>query len=501
MATSQLSAPRPRVAAAGLVIVASALLGASLLYAGLYFAGWLTSGSGHPATAGSADDATSSDEPNVVKFEASKWKAAGIRTAPADQGPLLQTLTRPGRIGTHPKKTAQLSPLVEGIVREIDVQRGADVKAGDVLIVLDSKELGQGKLELAKARLALAVAAAAHDWTKTVHQNTADLLHAMGEGLLIADIEKRFTGRAIGEWRQQLIGAYSRRNKAKIDFTSQDALFREGAGSAAALRTAKSAFETADATLQSLREDIQFQNQQQLRAAQEKLRAAQGQVSVAETYLLMVGYSPKDVAAMDPIKEGAKIGHYPIRAAFDGTVLSVMAGLGERVSPQKPVLEQSDLSRVRIETELTEADLPALRQLYGKSITFRGPGMSEPRQAAIHYIGSIVDKMTRTIDVDAYVDNPGHVLKPGMFVDVSMQFGPAAPVVQVLASAIQRQAGETFVFVPKDDDHFERINVRVGRATPQHVEIVEGIAAGQLVVVEGGFALKTEMLRSTLSPE
>jgi len=165
------------------------------------------------------------------------------------------------------------------------------------------------------------------------------------------------------------------------------------------------------------------------------------------------------------------------------------------------MLQLCDLSRVRIETELTEADLPALRRLHGNTITFRGPGMDEPQKAEIHYIGSIVDKTTRTIDVDAILDNPGHRLKPGMFVDVELQFGPDAPVVFLPASAVQRHAGATFVFVPKREDQFERVPVRLGRATPQHVEIVEGIAAGQPVVVQGGFALKTEMLRATLNPE
>src|SRR5262249_45346523 len=140
-------------------------------------------------------------------------------------------------------------------------------------------------------------------------------------------------------------------------------------------------------------------------------------------------------------------------------------------------------------------------RLHGKTLTFRGPGMEKPLQAEIHYIGSVVDKTSRTIDVDAILDNPDHRLKPGMFVDVELRFGPDTPVVYLPTSAIQRHAGETFVFVPKGEEQFERINVQLGRSTPRHVEIVEGIAAGQPVVVEGGFALKTEMLRATLSPE
>ncbi len=410
-------------------------------------------------------------------------------------------LSRPGRVATDHKNTAQLSPLIEGIVRNVSVRRGDQVKAGEVLMLLDSKELGQAKLELAKARLALTLATAQHQWTQTVHKNTADLLRAIAQGMAIAEMDKRFEGRAIGEWRQQLVGAYSRRNRARIDLDSQEKLAGQGAASAAALRTAQGAFETADATLQSLREDLHFQNEQQFRADEHKLRAAEGQVHLAETYLLMVGYSRPEVAAMDPVQEGPKVGHYPIRAPFDGTVLSVSAGLGERASPQTPVLQLCDLSRVRVEAEFTEADLAALRRLHGNTIAFRGPGLDEPRKAEIHYIGAIVDKTTRTIEVDALLDNPDGRLKPGMFVDVEVQFGPEAPVVHVPASAIQRHAGATFVFVPRDEDRFERIAVRLGRTTARHVEIVAGVQAGQPVVVDGGFALKTEMLRATLRTE
>jgi membrane fusion protein, heavy metal efflux system len=501
MAISQLSAPRPRAAAAGLGMFMGALVGAALLYGVLYFAGWLSAGSDSSTNNGSPDDRSSSDEPSVITFAESKQKAAGIRTEVATYGPLLQTLQRPGRIGTDPRKTAHLSPMVDGIVRDVHIRRGDEVKAGATLLVLDSKELGLAKLELAKARLALSVTTAQHDWTKTVNKNTAELLATMAQGMAIGEIEKRFVGRAIGEWRQQLITAYSRRNRAKVSLESQEKLESQGAGSAAALRAAQGEFETADATLQALREEIHFQNQQQLRAADEKLRAAQGQVSVAETNLLMVGYSREEVTAMDPVREGAKIGHYPIRAPFDGTALSVSASLGERAGPQAPVLQLADLSRVTVEADLMAADIPALRRMQGRKVTFNGPGVDGPLKADVFHVGDIVDEKTRTIPLVGYVDNPDHRLKPGMFVDVELQYGPDAPVVHLPASAIQRHAGETFVFVPKGEDQFERIAVRLGRATRDRVEIVEGIQTGQPVVVEGSFALKTEMLRATLSAE
>jgi multidrug efflux pump subunit AcrA (membrane-fusion protein) len=105
------------------------------------------------------------------------------------------------------------------------------------------------------------------------------------------------------------------------------------------------------------------------------------------------------------------------------------------------------------------------------------------------------------IALRALADNRDRRLKPGMFVQVQIRHGPPEPVVQVPNSAILRHAGETFVFIAKGDDKFGKVEVRLGRATADRVEIVAGVEAGQPVVVEGGFALKTEMLRSTLTAE
>jgi membrane fusion protein, heavy metal efflux system len=491
MATTPLSVPRPRLGAEGLFALIGAVLGAALLLAALYFAGIVGRAADDPPHGAAPSDPPSSDEPALIKFEESKAKASGLRIAPAERRLMLQTLTRPGRITVNNRKVAHLSPMVEGIIREVPIHPGQNVKTGDVLIILDSKELGQAKLELAKARLALAIARAQHEWVEAVHNNTAELLQAMAQQIAIADIEKRFTGRPIGEWRQQLITAYSRHNRSKINLASLEKLETQGAASPVAMRAAQGEAETAEAAFQALREEINFQNQQQLRSAAQKLREAQGQAGVAEAYLLMVGYTKQEVTAMDPINEGAKIGYYPLRAPFDGTVLTVPSSLAERASPQAPVVQIGDLTRLQVVVDLTETDLPAVRQLPGRKIAIRGPGLDTPVEAEVSRIGDVVDQVTRTIPLVAMAANADRRLKPGMFIDAQIRYGPETPVIQVPASAIQRHAGRTFVFVPKGDDEFATVDVRLGRATADAVEIVDGIAEGQPVVVAGGFALKT----------
>jgi RND family efflux transporter MFP subunit len=493
MATSSLSLPRQRLAVPGFFALGGAALGAAVLYGTLYLAGLVGAA---PAADGQRGDATPADDPDVVTFEASKWEAAGLRVEPARYRPLLETLRRPGRINL--KKVAQLAPMVDGIIRDVRVNVGQNVKAGDVLLILDSKELGQAKLELARARLSLALATTHHDWVDAVNKNTAELLQAMAQGVSIPDIEKRFTGRPIGDWRQQLITAYSRRTRSKANLQALEKLEIQGATSITALRTAQGEYETAEATFQAQREEIHFQNQHQLRTADHKLREAQGQVGVAETALLMLGYPHAEVSAMNPIAEGATIGYYPLRAPFDGTVLARPSQLGERAGPQATVVQIADLTQVWVQADLTESDLPAVRALHGKQIAFHGPGLDQPMHAEVTRVGDLVDHSTRTIPLVSLGDNSERLLKPGMFVEVELRHGPDAPVVQVPASAIVRHAGATFVFVPRGDDTFAKVDVKLGRATADAVEIIGGLERGQRIVVAGGFALKTEMLRATL---
>jgi cobalt-zinc-cadmium efflux system membrane fusion protein len=213
-----------------------------------------------------------------------------------------------------------------------------------------------------------------------------------------------------------------------------------------------------------------------------------------------MGFSPAEVAAMDPALEKDKVALYSMRAPFAGTVIGKFASLSERVSPQMHVVQLADLSKVWVEADVPEADAPFLEGIAGKSLQFRIDG-PDPKvwSAKVFAPGDMVDKDTRAIPVRAVADNRGRKLRPGMFVKVELTRGAGDPVVQVPASAIQHHDNRTFVFVPEDNDTFRRVDVTPGRESASMVEISAGLTAGQTVVVEGGFALKSEMLRKLLS--
>ena len=88
-----------------------------------------------------------------------------------------------------------------------------------------------------------------------------------------------------------------------------------------------------------------------------------------------------------------------------------------------------------------------------------------------------------------------------MFVEVRLPKVAATNALLVPESAVQQHAGELFVFVQRKDDEFERRRVVRGRTFDGMVEIISGVNEGDNVVIKGGFALKSEMLRELMTEE
>jgi cobalt-zinc-cadmium efflux system membrane fusion protein len=74
-----------------------------------------------------------------------------------------------------------------------------------------------------------------------------------------------------------------------------------------------------------------------------------------------------------------------------------------------------------------------------------------------------------------------------------------ATVLQVPLTAVLEHEGKAFVFVHVDDDTFVRRDVGLGRRNATAVEVLDGVVAGDAVVINGGFALKSQMLAALLA--
>jgi len=119
---------------------------------------------------------------------------------------------------------------------------------------------------------------------------------------------------------------------------------------------------------------------------------------------------------------------------------------------------------------------------------------SQETIAQINHVGSVVEEESRSVPLVAVLDNNDAHYKPGMFVWVELPQGEIRERLVVPTEAVMRHEGRAFVFVPAGVASFARRDIRTGIETKQFTEVVEGLTAGDQVVVEGVFVLKSRLL-------
>jgi cobalt-zinc-cadmium efflux system membrane fusion protein len=114
-------------------------------------------------------------------------------------------------------------------------------------------------------------------------------------------------------------------------------------------------------------------------------------------------------------------------------------------------------------------------------------------------VGATMSEQTRTVKVRAKIDNSGMELRPGMFCKATLSLDNGQEeVLAVPLSAVFADEGKSFVFKHWKDDFYVRQDVSKGRVFSGMVEILDGLQAGETVVAEGAFLLKSDVLREKM---
>lgn len=447
--------------------------------------------------AGVPDESSTLAQP--ITFPKESWQAASLKMAPVGRAPLPQVVSLTGKIALNEDRVAHIFPMVEGRVDEVKFNFGAQVKKGDLLVVIQSREIGQALLQLYQNRLARDFAVQKDVWTQTTAANTLDLIKLIREEAPIERIESQLRDRPLGEFRDKLMTAYIDRFKSQQDLARLQPLQEGGAIPGKQLLEAQANSSATRASLQSFVEQVQQDVTQASTTSAQAVKELQTRVAVDETNLTILGMTSESLANIDP-KQGESLSHYSIYAPFDGTIISKDAVLLERVGPETQLLSIADLSTVWVRVDIYEEHLPLLKQAQNQTVQLTSnswPGQTF--EAEVFYTGDVVDENSRTLSLRAIAKNDEGKLKPGMFVNVQLPSTVQADVLQIPATAVMDHERKSFVFVHKGGDEFERRDVLLGRSNGQAVEIVSGLEEGESVVTEGGFALKSQMLAELLS--
>jgi membrane fusion protein (multidrug efflux system) len=178
----------------------------------------------------------------------------------------------------------------------------------------------------------------------------------------------------------------------------------------------------------------------------------------------------------------ARLGDTVIRAPFGGRVGLRRVSVGSLVSPGTVITTLDDTSVMKVDFAVPENQLGSLRD--GLELTARTAAQPDrPLKGRVLTVDSRIDPATRSVTVRALVPNTESLLRPGMFVNVTL----TKDVYQALVipeQALVPEQSRQFVFVVAGGKVARR-EVQIGRREPGKVEIVGGLAQGERVVVEG----------------
>jgi RND family efflux transporter MFP subunit len=178
-------------------------------------------------------------------------------------------------------------------------------------------------------------------------------------------------------------------------------------------------------------------------------------------------------------------------APIDGTVAAVNVAPGQFVDDGENLFHLVDLDRLWLEVRVPEANIGELLEPGG--VWFRVEGFDQTFEASAERVvamGGVVEKATRTVALLFEVDNPGRILRVGMFARAHVLTGaprnvPALPVHSIIADG-----GIDTAHVQVEGESFERRTVRLGVRDRHHVEVLSGVEAGERVVTRGAYAVK-----------
>lgn len=235
--------------------------------------------------------------------------------------------------------------------------------------------------------------------------------------------------------------------------------------------------------------------------SQAEIASRQAQLSRVEEKLHRFGLSEKQVSDITKNEGGHRTASDTIlRAPFDGTVIKYDVGKGELVGREKELFTIVDTANVWVQGDVYEKDLGSIPS-QGDCLVTVSSYANVPFRGKITYLSDFLDPNSRTAKLRCVVPNGDGRLKLEMFADMVIPIKASANVLLVPKSAIQEINGETVVFVRRDATHFEKRPVKLGPQGDKDFEVVSGLRAGEQVVTQGSFYLKTAMMRGSIGEE
>ena len=432
-----------------------------------------------------------------VELAAEKFASANVQLMTIGKHPLQKIRTLPGKLDYRFSRRVDLKAPVDSVVQQILAKPGDAVSQGTRLAMLDSPEIGLVRAEVEKNKAELEIARQARDWADQVEKNLDDLTVALKAHPKPQDIEKEFEERLLGEHRQHVLAAYSRYQLAnELQKDIQTAVGR-GAVSATLAKQRESAREVANSEYHAATEQSRFDaKQKQAKTKADEVYAARLLDVSRQKLKLLLGANSEFVEIPEANRDNTQsLTRYYLIAPIEGTIEQRSMANSQRISAGTSLYVVANTSSLQIEADLRERDWQALTLTEGQKLRVKVPALNDREfTGSVDYVGRAVSPETQAVPLVGVLPNPQKLLKPGMFVWVSVPLGETQESLAVPPSALMTHEGKKFVFVEEKPRVFRRVDVTTGMETQQWVAITRGLQPNQRVVARGAFLLKSELL-------
>jgi multidrug efflux pump subunit AcrA (membrane-fusion protein) len=197
---------------------------------------------------------------------------------------------------------------------------------------------------------------------------------------------------------------------------------------------------------------------------------------------------------VDPSKPGMNFVPSAVKSPISGTIVSLPAQLGGTVAPQMAVAKISSTGSLEVRAYVAERFISKMRVGLRAELTLDAyPGRTF--RATVRELSPVVDPVSRTLEVKLSIGASDAQLRSGMFAKVKVYTDERGSVVTVPVASVVRRGGESFLFVAEDGppaaDGAKALSVakkravKMGILVDDRLEIVEGIEAGERVVMRG----------------
>jgi HlyD family secretion protein len=377
-----------------------------------------------------------------AKDSGEKEVAVPVQVATVERKTIQHTVAAEAIL--FPLQQAAITPKISAPVKVFYVKRGSRVHKGQLLAVLEHRDL----------------AAAAQE-----NKGSYSQAEAAFETSTVSDLPQEVQKAQLdAQAAQELFTAQQKIYSSRQELYQQGAMPRKELDQAGVdLTNARNQYEIAQKHLDAL---LAVGKQQQLKSAAGQLESAKGKYLGA----------------------AAQLSYSEIRSPIDGVVAERALYPGEMAAAGTPLLTVMDISQVIARAHIPQPEAALLKAGDTASITI--PGEENPVEGKITVVSPALDPNSTTVEIWVQAKNPQGRLKPGTSVQLSMvaQTIPNALMIPA-AGLLTGKDGDTSVMQVSADAHAHQKSIKTGIGQGDEVQVTEGLQAGDQIVARGAYGL------------